>query len=149
MMKRAIALMLVLGALAFAGCVSNAGMRKDYYKDNPAVVANRASMGIFCYTNANGIFNAMQRLFVQRGIKLTRDRGADILWTNTIHQSALGDFTVIATLSEVVSDADSCIKMDWKLVGKSGSLDEQASKAYVDGLNQDLLKSLKELAEVK
>jgi len=147
MMKRAVALMVVLGALTFTGCMSSD--RAEYYRDNPAVVANRVSMGIFCYTTTNGIVNAMKRVFFQRSTTLTFNKGAGIIWTGTLNQPSLGDFTISAMLSKVAIDQDSCLRVDWKLVSKAGSLDEQASKAYVDGLNQDLFKCLKELDEEK
>ncbi|GEM_PF-4190787 len=137
-MRRAWALGLALAALA--GCAENA--KKDYYKDDPAWAAERTATGIFCQTDADSVYKAMQQVCQQRGIKLTRDKGAEIAWTRTIHDPALGDFSLVATFTENIGEG-SCIQVDWKPTGKSNVLDEAASKAYVDGLNQDLFKALK------
>ena len=150
MKKALVALAIGLSGLVMGGCFTPASIRKDYYKDHPAIVANRVSLGIFCYCTQSGVLNAMQRMFMGRGVVVTWNRGAGVAWTGPINQPTLGDFTLSATLKKaMIDDEEDCIRVDWKLVGKAGPLDEQASKAYVDGLNQDLFKCLKELDEEK
>jgi len=139
-MKLASALALGLALAALAGCAEP--VKKDYYKDDPAWAAEKTAVGIYCQTDADTVFKAIQKLCDQRGIKLTRDRGTEIAWTNTFHQQGLGELSMVVTFTEVIGE-DTCFQVDWKPTGKSSVLDEAASKAFVDGLNQDLFKALK------
>jgi hypothetical protein len=139
-MRLASALALGLALAALAGCAETP--KKDYYKDDPAWAAEKTAVGIFCQTDADSVFKAIQQLCNQRGIKLTRDKGAEIAWTNTIHHPVLGDFSMVVTFTEMIGGG-ACLQVDWKPTGKSNTLDEAAARAYVDGLNQDLFKILR------